>query len=477
MKWFHAPPSQPKTVHGARSRRAFLKLMAQSGAAVGLTRLLWPSVSEAADPSPLRFVALWTAHGKLEEYWTPQGGETDFNIDFQDATLQPLQPYRDQLLILDGLDYRVLYEYGSSGHDGGPVTFLTGSPVSTVAGEAFPTSQSLDQFLGDQVGTATRFRSLQLMSYSAFGGQGTGDSLSFQGSGTRVPWERDPAAVYDRVFGSLMVGAPTAAETRALNRRKSLLDYLTKDATRLRSRLAGTERAKLDAHLSALSDIEKRLQSTSGTACTKPTAPAAQTDDQLDDENNAPANTKLMLDMAAQAMACELTRFITLPMLVIPSAPWIGLTENLHDDLAHRVNDSDPTARAMIRSRLNMFHRYNAGLVAYFLAALKAVSEGGGTMLDHSIVLWGNELGDPDNHTSYGIPTVLAGGANGKFRMGRYLQLRPGMDALTGWNNVGDKAPDAIAHNHLLVSIAQAFDQNIQTFGKADYVGPLPGLV
>src|SRR5690348_14700512 len=137
-----------------------------------------------------------------------------------------------------------------------------------------------------------------------------------------------------------------------------------------------------------------------------------------------------MLDMAAQAMACDLTRFITLPMLPLPSAPWLGLTENLHDDLAHRVNDDDPTMRATIRSRLNMFHRYNAELVAYLLSALKAVNEAGGTMLDHSLVLWGNELGDPDIHTSYGVPTVIAGGTNGKFKMGRYLQLRPGKEAL-----------------------------------------------
>jgi hypothetical protein len=469
---FHAPATQPKTIHGARSRRSFLKLMASSGATVGLTRLLWPSVAEASDPSPLRLVALWTAHGRLDEYWTPQGGETDFNIDFQDASLQPLQPFRDQLLILDGLDYRVLYEYGTTGHMGGPVTFLTGSPVNMVSGDAFPTSQSLDQFLGDAVGTATQFRSLQLMGYSPFGGQGTTDSLSFTGSGTRVPWERDPKALYDRVFSTLMVGAPTAEQTRALNRKTSLLNFLLKDANRLRSRLANPERAKLDAHLSALNDIEKRLQSSSGASCMKPVSPMTYGDDALDDINQADTITKLLLDLAAQAMACDLTRFITFPMLPLPNAPWLGITEDLHNDLAHKVDDGDP----MIRARLNIFHRYNAGLVAYFMTALKAVSEGSGTLLDHSMILWGNELGDPSDHTSFGAPTVIAGGCNGKFRMGRYLQLRPGADPLMGWNNEGDKATNMVAHNHLLVSIAQAFDQNIMTFGKPDYVGPLSGL-
>src|SRR4051812_5341054 len=140
--------------------------MGSAGAMAGFTRLLWPSVCEAQVTPPLRFVALWTAHGKLDEYWQPKNGETDFDIDFQDSSLQPLQPYRDQLLVLDGLDYRVLYEYGTTGHEGGPVTFLTGSQINTVGGEALPKSESLDQYLGARVGSATRFRTLNLMSYS-----------------------------------------------------------------------------------------------------------------------------------------------------------------------------------------------------------------------------------------------------------------------------------------------------------------------
>jgi len=145
LQKFFAPETQPRTIHGARSRREFLKLMAGAGAAAGFTRLLWPSVCEAQMAAPLRFVALWTAHGKLDEYWMPKNGETDFDIDFQEASLQPLQPFRDQLMIFSVLDYKVLSEYGTSGHEGGPVTFLTGSQVTAVSGEAMPKSESLDQ--------------------------------------------------------------------------------------------------------------------------------------------------------------------------------------------------------------------------------------------------------------------------------------------------------------------------------------------
>lgn len=475
MNRFHAPEILPTTVHGARSRREFLKLMAGAGTMAGFTRLLWPGVCEAQVAAPLRFVGLWTAHGKLDEYWLPHGGEADFDIDFPNCSLQPLQPFRDQLMILDGLDYRVLYEYGNSGHEGGPVTFLTGSKLSFVSGEALPVSESLDQFLADRAGGATRFRSLQLLTYSALGAQGVADSLSFTAGGVRVPWERDPRAVWNRVFSALTTGAPSAEELRATARKKSLLDYLTRDATRLRNRLAGPERLKLDSHLAALRDIEKRLDG-NGLVCAKPAQPGAQSLDQLGDLSRVPANTRLMLDLAAVAMACDLTRFITVPMIPYPSAPWLGIEESLHDDLAHHVGAADPVKRAMVRSRLNVFHRWNAEMVAYLLSAMRGVSEGGGTLLDHSMVLWGNELGDPDLHTSAGVPTVLCGGANGKLRMGRYVRLRPGKDPLEGWNDIGDKAPNAVAHNHLLVSIAQAFDQNVSTFGHPDYVGPLGGL-
>ncbi len=200
-------------------------------------------------------------------------------------------------------------------------------------------------------------------------------------------------------------------------------------------------------------------------ACTKPAVPATQTSAQLGDVTNVPANTMLMMDLMTQAMACDLTRFITMPMIPQPTAPWLNLTEILHDDLAHKVDAGDPT----IRAKLNQFQRWNAQMVAYLLNGMKGISEGGGTLLDHSLVLWGDELGDPSVHASFDIPTVLCGGVNGAFRMGRYLQLRPGLAPLDGWNGVGDKAPNAVPHNKLLVSIAQAFGQNIMTFGHTDF--------
>ena len=102
--------------------------------------LCYPAQRQMAPP--LRFIGLWSLHGRLDEYWVPKNSELDFDINYPDASLQPLNPYRNQLLILDGLDYQVLYEYGLPGHEGGPITFLTGSKVVAVNGEAMSTSPS-----------------------------------------------------------------------------------------------------------------------------------------------------------------------------------------------------------------------------------------------------------------------------------------------------------------------------------------------
>ncbi|MBK7861115.1 MAG: DUF1552 domain-containing protein [Archangiaceae bacterium] len=449
--------------------------MAGAGAMTGFTRLLWPSVCEAQVPPPLRFFALFTAHGRLDEYWQPKNGELDFDIDFEGASLQPLQPFRDQLLVLDGLDYRVLYEHGNPGHEGGPISFLTGGEVRIEGGEALAVSPSLDVVLGDALGAATRFRTLQLMSYSANGTQFATNTLSYGTGGVRLPWERDPWALWQRIFASLVTGPPSAAEVRALMRKKSLLDYLVKDASRLQSRLAGPERQKLDAHLEALRDIERRLGGVQ-LDCTRPAQPAPQDSAQLGDVARVPQNITLMLDLAVQALACDLTRFITFPMISQPDAPWLGITESIHDDLAHHVNDADPVRRARVRGTLNRYHRWNAENVAHLLGQLRQVSEGGGTLLDHSMVLWGNELGDPGVHSSFGVPTVIAGGCGGRFRMGRCLRLRSGADPSTGWTKAGDAVPGMVAHNQLLVSIAQAFGHDVSAFGHPDYRGALAGL-
>lgn len=456
----------------ASSRRAFLKAMGAFGLAMPFARLLKSDIAHAADSAPLRFIALFTPHGLLPEYWTPKNGETDFAIDYENSFLGPLANHRSKLLVIDGLDYRVLYEYRQSGHEGGPVTFLTGSQMSS---SEQPLSISLDQAIADKLTGVTKFRSLELLAFQQFAGQHVYNTISFSKTGTRQPFERDPANVYQRLFADLVVGAPSPEQQAALARKKSLLAYLNKDVKRLQGRLAGPERQKLDAHLTAIESIERRL-SGPGAGCTKPTAPAKQTSAYLGNAANWPAILKLHFDLVAQAFACDLTRVVTMPILAAPNMPWLGLTESIHDDIAHQIDLSDAAARAAVRLKMVKVQRWYAEQVAYLMDRLAEIPEGNGTVLDNTIILWGNELGNPAGHSSVGIPTVLAGGAGGKLRMGRFLRLRPGVNPLAGWGNFGDKAPNAVAHNKLLVSLAKCFGITGETFGQPDYVGELAGL-
>jgi hypothetical protein len=454
------------------SRRSILKLLSGTAMAAPFAHLLTSSVAEAADAAPLRFIALFTPHGLLPEYWTPRGSDSNFNIDFENSVLQPLQRHRDKLLVLDGLDYRVLYEHGRTGHEGGPVTFLTGSQVEVSSGDELPSGPSLDQVIGNAVGGVTQFRSLQLHAFEQFGAQHVYNSISFTENGSRVPFELNPANVYKRLFGGLG-GSPEEAQA-ILTRRKSLLDFLIKDANRLKKRLAATEGTKLDTHLAALRDIERRLTHSGALNCSRPEAPMGDLGD-LGEINNMPMLTELHVDLIARAFACDLTRVVTMT-IPGPSMPWIGIDEDIHNDIAHRTDTRNEPARTQIRLRMVKVQRWYAEQVARLMDALQAIPEGSGTVLDNTVILWGNELGDAAGHMNVSIPTVLAGGAGGKFRMGRMLSLRPGKDPLGSWPGPGTPLPGAVEHNKLLTSIAQAFGINVDRFGHPDYVGTLPGL-
>jgi hypothetical protein len=460
------------------SRRAFLKAVGAAGVTLPFYRMLESSALAAETPPPLRFVAFFTPHGWRSKYWKPKNGELDFDINFTDSMMKPLHRHRSKLLILDGLDYEVLYDINplKSGHEGGPATFLTGSHPVGSQGSERPTSLSLDQAIANEIGSATKFRSLELLAYAQFNGQHVYNSISFGPTGNPIPWERSPKKVYERLFAT---GGDDQAAQRKLAKKRSLVSFLHSQTTNMRGRLAGTERQKLDAHLAALDDIEKRLNSIGSGVCTAPNM-GSEYSLAIGDINNAPALVDLHLDLIAHAFACDLTRVATMPMGIGDTMPFIGLNTNIHDNIAHQIDSQATTpSAAQLETQLNLVkvQQWYAEKIASFMDKLAAIPEGNGSVLDNTLILWGNELGEPAGHSSLGIPTVLAGGAGGKFRMGRYLQLRPGKEPTDGWKGPGYPIDNAIPHNRLLVSIANAFNLETQTFGHPDYSGGLAGLI
>jgi hypothetical protein len=234
--------------------------------------------------------------------------------------------------------------------------------------------------------------------------------MSYSDSATFVSPQQDPGAVFSRLFASAATaGDPTAGALLA-TRRKSVLDFLTSDANRLRARLGATERTKLDAHLAAIRSVEASLfptgATTGGAACTSPTTPAT-----LDptDPANFPAIGKAQMDLAVLAMKCDLAPVVTLQWshTVSPVAfSWLGQSTG-HHELSHAQNDDFVNAE-----------RWYAQQFLYLVQQMDAAG-----LLADSLVVWTKELGDSALHNAIDVPCVMAGQAGGALTPGRFLDF------------------------------------------------------
>jgi hypothetical protein len=456
-------------------RRRFLRAMAGGAAALPCFRLLERSASGATD-YPLRLLTLFTPHGTWWPYWRPHGSETDFTFVFENSMLAVLEPFKQKLLVIDGLDHRIAYESGGTGHGAGSVVPFTGAPQIPDSDDS--RGPSIEQFLADKLGGDTTLRSLRL-------GVGWSKSLSFTGAGKRLPSENRPWESFRLVFGD---GAPMlpgdSAAARALANRSTVVNALKAelDELRLFPRLAAAERAKLDEHMTALSAIERRLHGlATGKSCAAPKPMSAV--DNPDAPDFVPAVSRAQIDVLTQAFACDVTRFAALSYHGQGSEapmPYAGVNMNTHLDVAHQVGEGKEGANL----NLVKVHQWYAGEVAYLLQSLDAIREGDGTLLDHTMILWSNELGDPAVHAHFNVPHVVAGGTNGRFRMGRYAKyntvggydcvaVQPGAPGCSA----GNRFAHLDAHNALLVAMLQAFGQDVQTFNAPAYAGALPGIL
>lgn len=452
------------------SRRAFLKTVGLAAAALPLSQLLERQVALAdGHADPLRFIAVYTPHGMVREWWRPGPG---FDLRFENATLRPFddaelygKSFRDHLVVLDGVDLSAGLESGTVAHDA-PRVILTGSAAGTV-------HPSIDQFLAveQELGADTRLSSLVL----AVGNDGSAlDScISYARGGTRVPKLIDPSKVFHEVFGSLLGGGASEAELAARRRRgQASLDHLTAELKALESRLAAPERVKLDQHLTALRELEKRL--TRVEVCRPPDEPTKLPAVRAFNggEPYFEAITELLVDLLVQSLACDMTRFATLMLNDLSrTGVYDELPVDVHNDVAHRYagpreqNPGDPSTW----EPLAIQHRHSYGQVARLLQQLDQFS-----LLESSVVLVSSDMGDPALHSSRHVPTLIAAGERSGFKLGRHL--RYGSEECEGCG-----APGPIPNNRVLVSICQAFGVEVEHFGESPnpeiVTGAAPGLV
>jgi hypothetical protein len=377
--------------------------------------------------SPRRLLIYFTPNGTVPNRLWPTGSESNFTFGSNDIW-SPLSSISSDVIVLKGLDF-----HNADNHEGGMAAMLTNN-----GGLGTETNnKSLDQVIAGAIGSSYKFSSLELgVQTSAWGGNSQ-TRMCYAGPGQYVTPDDNPASVYLRLFGDLLLSDSEAAKRRT--RQQKVIDIAHQELIDLYGRLGSQERIKMQAHLDALNDMENRLYDLG--ICTPTEEPPALSQY---DNDQFPEVAAAQIDLAVTALACEHTPVVSLQLshTVGPTVfSWLGLSDG-HHSLSH----TDDSNLAGVEDYVTA-ERWYAERFVEVVEALRARPnpEGDGTLLDDTVVLWAQEMGDGRAHVCTDVPFVLAGG--GPWQKGRYLDL------------------GGVNHCHLLTEICHAFGLGNQTFG------------
>ena len=406
-------------------RRTFLKGL---GTAIALPVLesMLPGVSMAApesgtDPLPKRLAFVYVPNGVNMEDWTPKAAGTDFELPM---ILEPLKAHQQDVLVLSGLaqDKGRPHGDGAGDHARASATFLTACKARKTPGADIKVGISVDQLAAQKIGELTRLPSLELGTDRArlAGNCDSGYScaysfnISWKAESTPMPPEVDPRQVFDRLFGNGNAGEMEEVRIKRDRYRKSILDFALEDARKLKSDLGYTDRRKLDEYLTAVRELEQRIERANTFAATLPDYSRPTGVPKLYE-----AHLKLMFDLLVLAFQTDTTRISTFIMAHDGSNrqyPFIGVRDG-HHDLSHHGGDEEKKAKI---AKINRFH---VSQFAYFVDRLKSIKEGEGTLLDRCMIVYGSGLGDGNRHNHDNLPVLVAGKGGGTIRSGRHLRF------------------------------------------------------
>lgn len=438
------------------SRRNFLRGLGATTVALPLLPSLNASAQTGAFPK--RLLIVFSANGTFPSRWRPDGTENNWTIP-ADGILTPLEPHKDDLIVVEGVDM-VSTRFGiGDGHQKGMGHMLTGTellpgpfPGGGNAGDAgYAGGISIDQYIAGEVHAGQKFSSLELGVQC--GNPTNWSRMCYAGPDQPIAPRTDPYDAFDTIFGDLTAD-PFGLE-RLRIKRQSVLDHVKDDLSRVQSRVSASDRQRLDAHATAIRDIEQRLLTGNefGLACEAPNM-GGQIDAGQND--NFGAISDLMIDLAVMSFACNLTPVASIQFSRSVSNTHFGFAgvNARHHDLSHEGDDNTTAVEQIVE-----INRWYASKFARILDLMKQIPEGDGTLLDNTAVVWVNELGKGNSHTRNDMPFIIAGSCGGYFNTGRYL-------------NYSDDP-----HNNLLVSLANAMGVQTNTFGNPDYCsGPLSML-
>ncbi|MEL6107845.1 MAG: DUF1552 domain-containing protein [Planctomycetota bacterium] len=401
------------------SRRTVLR---GAGAAISLPFLDAMTASASATTAdtktpPIRRIGyVYIPMGFNPQGWTPEG---DGQLGELPSSLRSLSSVKDQLIVMTGMDLQNAYP-GS--HATSNSAFLSAARAKLTESTDYYLGTTVDQIAAKRLGAQSPLASLELAmdSSNTVGQCDNGyacvyqNNLSWSSPTTPLPAESHPRLVFEMLFGE---GGTANERLAALRRRASLLDSIDEELQRLQRELGAADRNRVDEYLTSIREVERRIESAERSSRDNPLP-------DLDRPVGVPAayadHARLMFQLQVLAFRGDITRVSSFQLAREASTrtyPEIGVPEPHHPTTHHGGNPEKLKKVA----KINQFH---VSLFAEFLDSLAAIPEGDGTMLDHSLFLYGSGMGDPDAHDHTNLPILVAGGAAGNLRGGRHLRYR-----------------------------------------------------
>jgi hypothetical protein len=437
-------------------RRTFLRGMGTVLALPFLESMLPArgAVAAAKKIVPKRFVGAFVPHGAAPGYWIPENSAPGFKFPF---IYEPLEPFRKQTVLTSGM-------WSSSSENPPGVTgadhfvaaaYLTGVKPKKTTGADIECGPSIDQIIAQQIGKTTLLPSLQLGledpgSNSTNCGEGYSciytNTISWQAANRPLPMEINPQVVFERMFGD---GSSPELRKARRERQASILDSVTGSLNELMPEVSHEDRVRLEQYMDDVREIERRLDIAAKASTEVPSVAVPYGVPESFHEH-----IQIQFDLLALALQADISRVATVLYardLTGRVYPESGTDISFHGG-SHHAEDPGRVAQF---ARLN---RYHVQMLAYLLKKLADVKEGDGTLLDHSLVLYGSNMGNSNQHLHYDVPHILVGGAAGQVKGNRHLAF----------------PSRTVPTSNLLLSILNMYDVRLDKFG--DSTGLLTGL-
>jgi hypothetical protein len=426
------------------SRRTFLQGAGATLALPFLESMIPAMTAQAATNSGARLAFVYVPHGAIMDRWMPKTEGADFEFS---PILKPLEPLRQYVNVVSGLGHKAADS--TAVHSLSPTTWLSGVRPKPTQGPDAYAGITADQIAAQSIGQDTLLPSMELATEDHSGLIGECDrdygciymnTLSWRTPTTPLPMEINPRKVFERMFGQ---GSNAAERSLRKQQDRSILDGFMQQATSLQKKLNAHDRATVNDYLDSVREIERRIQRTgveqTSSDVTVPPSPAGIPYSYED-------HVKLMYDLLVLAYQANITRVITFMVareISNRTYPQVGVPDG-HHAISHHQN------RAEKMDKNVKIQTYHISLFAQFLEKMKTTRDGDGSLLDHSVVLYGSNMSNSNAHNHFPLPNLVVGGATGRLKGNRHLRY-----------------PDHTPMTNLLVSVLDKAEVNVETLGDS----------